>query len=499
MTIATLLLALIVGGLLRFADLGAREMSADEGASWSAASAPTIRAVLHAQHTMNPGEAGLHDVALHLWMRGLGDRLARLRALSAAAGTLAILLVFGAARELFLATSESRVAAVGREESVHKGAVNNQLNQAAALAALVFAVNLVTIKYSREARMYSFALAAVVAQTWCFFRAIRCGEFAAYAGVAILTAMAEAAHLATVLAFTGEGLWLVYALARTRFDFAAVQVRRAFALLIALGAGAAMLALLDPAALTGAAHAAGLGTYNWIEMPQPWAPFALFNKASGTVAFPLMLALAAWGIARGWRRWRDPVIFALLWMWAPPIVMVIASYAIRPIFVERYLISSFVPFFILIAIGIVEIPWPVARIGVTALVAAVAIGHVVEWDRKPHDAQWSEAAQIALASITSSTPAHSETGIATNSASSEKATTAAATLAVVPGYAIDVVHYYLGNPAARLAHFADLNGHDPASVIIIGDQGVIAENTAALESEYPRVLAHLRGVVVRGR
>jgi hypothetical protein len=495
LTIATLLLALIVGGLLRFASLGAREMSADEGASWAAASAPTIGAVLRAQHTMNPGEAGLHDVALHLWMRGLGDRLAILRALSAAAGTLAILLVFGAARELFLATAES----ISSDHADREGSFYDRVNDAAALAALVFAVNLVTIKYSREARMYPFALAAVVAQTWCFFRAMRCGGFAAYTAVAILTAMAEAAHLATVLAFTGEGLWLAYAIARTRFDFAVPKVRRAFALLIALGAGAAMLALIAPTAVTGAAHAAGLGTYNWIELPQPWAPFALFNKATGTVAFPLMLALAAWGIARGWRRWRDPILFSLLWMWAPPIVMVIVSYAVRPIFVERYLISSFVPFFILIAIGIVEIPWPVARIGVTALVAAVAIGHVVEWDRKPHDTQWSEAAQIALASITSSTPANSETGIATNSASSKIATTTGATLAVAPGYAIDVVRYYLGNPAARLAHFADLNGHDPAPVIIVGDQGVTAENTAALESEYPRVLAHLRAVVVRGR
>ena len=162
-TIATLILALTVGGFLRFTDLGGREMSADEGASWAAASAPTIPAVLRAQGSLNPGKAGVHDVALHLWMRAFGDRLVAMRALSATIGTLVILLVFGAARELFSAVGESNSDS-GRIDA-------NQHDEAAAIAALVFAVNLVTIKYSREVRMYPIVIAAVVAQTWCFFRA----------------------------------------------------------------------------------------------------------------------------------------------------------------------------------------------------------------------------------------------------------------------------------------------------------------------------------------
>jgi len=105
--IAMLALAIIVGGYLRFASLGAREMSADEGASWGAAAEPTIRAVLHAQSNLNPGKAGLHDLALHLWMRALGGSLAVMRALSAMIGTLAILLVFVVARELFAASIDS--------------------------------------------------------------------------------------------------------------------------------------------------------------------------------------------------------------------------------------------------------------------------------------------------------------------------------------------------------------------------------------------------------
>ena len=41
----TLMLGLAVGALLRFYRLGALQLSADEGASWAAANAPTLRGI----------------------------------------------------------------------------------------------------------------------------------------------------------------------------------------------------------------------------------------------------------------------------------------------------------------------------------------------------------------------------------------------------------------------------------------------------------------------
>jgi hypothetical protein len=523
-TIVVLMLALIVGGYLRGANLDGREMSADEGASWAAASAPTMREVLRAQNRLNPGKAGLHDVALHLWMRAFGDDLVAMRALSAAIGTIAIALVFGASQEILAASCarrgdavEGRAELVGarddvgggrddqgcgdangdrddaleshadvngkhddvcvRREDAGAGRTADQRDEAAAIAALVFAVNLIAIKYSREVRMYPLVIAAVAAQTWCFFRAYRRGGFGAYAGVAIFTAMALAAHLTAVLAFSGEGLWLTYELAKKRCGFSAIEVRRALALLVALGAGATMLAPLAPTVIGAAAHAADRGAIEWIKRPAPWAPLALFNKGTGSFAFPVMAALAAWGSVRGWRRWRLAIVFALLWMWTPPLLLMLISYAIRPAFVERYLVSCFIPFFILVAIGIVELPGVAARFGAIALVAALAIGHVMAWDRKPHDVQWCEAVRAAI------------TGAGNGG-----------TLAVAPGYASNVVRYYSDrNSTVPLAHPADANGRDPATVVIIGDQGVASATAAVLVREYPRVLAQLRGVVVRGR
>jgi hypothetical protein len=547
-TIATLLLALIVGGYLRCANLGAREMSADEGASWTAAAAPTISEVLRAQNHLNPGKAGFHDVALHLWMRAFGDHLAAMRALSAAIGTIAIALVFGTSREILAASSAAPDDAVGKRDfaidghayddaggrddardksdavedhgaaghgDAHAGMIADheedcshtcvclgrgrvsianagkgssrtlrstdrptaKRDEAAAIAALVFAVNLIAIKYSREVRMYPFVIAAVVAQTWCFFRAYRAARLAAYTGVALFTAIALAAHLTAILAFSGEGLWLAFLVARNRFNLSSTEVRRALKLMLALTAGVAILIPLAPTVVVSAAHAAGRGAIDWIKRPEPWAAFASFNKGTGSFAFPAMALLAAWGILHGWRRCGDAILFALLWMWTPPILLMLISYALRPAFVERYLVSSFVPFFLLIAIGIVELPKLSIRCGAVALVVALAMGHVAAWNRKPHDVEWREAARVA----------------ATNAVNGS-------TLAVAPGYAINVVRYYIGaNSAASIAHPIDSSGRDPASVAIIGDQGVTPATASVLAREYPRVLANLRGVVVRGR
>jgi hypothetical protein len=158
-------------------------------------------------------------------------------------------------------------------------------------------------------------------------------------------------------------------------------------------------------------------------------------------------------------------------------LLMLISYAIRPAFVERYLISSFVPFFILVAIGIVELPGCAAQVGAIAVVAALAIGHVVAWDRKPHDVQWREAVRVAM------------TGAGDG-----------ATLAVAPGYASNVVRYYNdGALPASIARPADAGGRDSATVVIIAEQGVAAATVTAVVRKYPRVLAKLRGVVVRGR
>jgi hypothetical protein len=459
--LALLALALVLGAVLRFAALGAYEMSADEGASWAAAVQPSVAEVIEAQRHLNPAELGLHDVTLHYWMYVFGGSVAAMRALSALASTAAIALTFFACRELFALDDPLDTKSEGREIT-------------AALAALILAVNLITIKYARELRMYPLMLALVIAQAACFLRAARRGSLIAYAGTVALTALAIAAHPMALLVIASEGLWLLYELSQLRTQQRMLSLRTLLLLAVALAAGVILAGIAALPMLSTGGGAVHNSLLNWVERPAPWAPLALFNKGSGSVAFPVLAALAVWGAIRGWRQMRSATVFALLWMWLPPLALMVLSYAVRPVFVERYLIASFIPFFILVAIGIMELPPSMLRVSVATLVVVLSLGHIYAWSGKPHDTQWREGLQIALATDRGGKP-----------------------ISVAPGYAVNVVRYYLPVAPQSVAIEAGSAGAS-GDVLLISDQSK-GEGAARLKAQYPHVVAHSRGLEVRSR
>jgi mannosyltransferase len=448
--------ALAAGSAFRFANLGRLEMSPDEGASWAAASARSAAEVIARQPALNPGELPVHDLLLHAWIALFGSSLAAMRALSAAFGVASILLVYLVVCELF-------------EESA---LTRDDIKLVAGLSALLFAVNLVTIKYSHEARMYPVMLAAILAQVAMFLRALRVGGLASYVAVVVLTALAIASNFAALLIPATEGLWLVYMVARAGWRPGDAKARRAWVIAIALAAAGLILV----PKLFSSLHAASSGSLGgWRKSPAWYEPFALFNKATGSFAFPILAALAIWGMIRRWDSARDSIAFALLWMWAPPLLMVAVSYAIAPMFVERYALSSFVPFFILAALGIFELPGDLVRVGALALAVAFSLGHIVSYDRKPHDAQYREA--IAAA---------------------DSVLKPGEVMTVTPSYAIEVLRYYL--PPDQLDRAVRYEpSASPAAVLIVGDQNLAPDAAQTYRKEYPQVVARLRGVIVLRR
>ncbi|MGD1028996.1 glycosyltransferase family 39 protein [Candidatus Binatus soli] len=437
-------------------------MSPDEGASWAAASAPTAAEVIARQPALNPGELPIHDLMLHGWIALFGSSVAAMRAMSAALGVVSILLVYLVVCELFALGPEGE-SALTRDD----------IGIVAGLAALVFAVNLVTIKYSREARMYPLMLAAILAQVAMFIRAFRVGGLANYAAVVLLTAIAIASNFAGLLVPATEGLWLLNVVVRARWRPDHANARRAWTLAILLAAAGLILV---PKLLSSLRTASAGSVGGWRKPPAVYAPFALFNKATGSFAFPILAALAIWGAVRGWRRGaRDAVGFALLWMWAPPLMMVAASYTIAPVFVERYALSCFVPFFILVALGIFELQSDLIRVGALVLAVAFSVGHIVSYDRKPHDAQYREA--IAAAS---------------------SALKPGDVMTIVPAYAIEVIRYYLPADQFNRAVRYDASA-SAAAVLILGDQNLAPRAARSYRKEYPDVVARLRGVTVLRR
>ena len=129
--------------------------------------------------------------------------------------------VGGLRRRVDTAGLSCRMRAVRARLGKESALTGDDVRIIAGLGALVFAVNLVTIKYrSREARMYPLMLAVILAQVAMFIRALRVGGLASYAAL-VLTAIAVASNFVAMLVPATEGVWLVnVARARRRPDHA---------------------------------------------------------------------------------------------------------------------------------------------------------------------------------------------------------------------------------------------------------------------------------------
>lgn len=454
---AILIIALIAGAWLRFDGLGALQMSADEGASWAAADAPSIREVIAIQATHNAGKLPLHDILLHGWIALFGDGLYAMRSLSALFGVLTLLIVAPATRELIRA---------GLDNDAH-ALTDEALQNAGALASLLCAVSVIFIKYDGQARMYGLLLAASVAQVWFFLRTIRTRSLLDAVILAVLSAAAIGASLVSGPLLASEGIWLLALLARRQARPALTAGAAMTAGLLALSPALYQLAVVDVPMVRR-------GIVNWLPRPPWWEPVAFFSKGLGSFAFPIFAALAAWGCVRQWARMKPGIRFALLWMWAPPVLLVLGSYLWRPMFVERYAIYSFPPFFMLAAIGICSVR-EVRALALAALIAiAFALGHAHSYWSKPHDTDWSGASHIAAAALAPGD-----------------------TVAVLPPYAVEVVRYYLVPPLRQYA--VRYGAGQNSRVVVLAEQFHNRSLRTEVRREFPQVLGRFRGVTVLSR
>ena len=453
--------AVLAGAWLRLHDLGGRELSADEGATWAAAIAPSSAQVVRLQALFNPGKLPLHELLLHFWIALFGDGVVAMRVLSALLGTAAIGLVFAVARELF--RTEKRL----------------DVELIAAASAMIFAVSLVTIKYSREARMYSLLECATLIQVWLFLRVIRRSRPGELIALTVFSAVIVATHFTSAFLIAAQLGWLIWrALARG-------EPRALLGAAAALTGGVLLLTPLLPSAVRTSADAVTSGAIDWIPRPTSWEPLAILNKATGTFAFPIIAGLATFGALRRLSRDLEAIQFLLVWLWVPMLLELGVSYALKPLLLERYVLSCFVPLMTLAGLGIVEIaelrggpdsPSKGYLIGTLTITVAVSIAHFATYQNKFHDAQWREATSAAISEVGSRS-----------------------LIGMVPGYARNVVWYYAPIEArARIVSGLDEGSSaGNAKVLIIGDQGVSSASRAEIEQQYPRVLNDFRGLQVR--
>jgi len=464
---AVLLIAVVLGAILRFFRLGAHELSIDESLSWAESSGHNVKAVLRVQHQLDSGKFPIYELAQHGWMRIFGESEAAMRALPALIGCLSIVLVYILGVEVMLA------ARSGRPDESDEG----RIHTLAAVCALIFAVGLPSVEIAREARMYSMMEAWILAQVIFLLRVRRLGRLANYAGLTFFSALAVATNFTAVLVIAVEALWLVYLYVANRDARSEAGVRSAPPWLIAAALVAAMVLLLPFfAALRYGVEGVTRGDYDWIKPPGRWEPIATFESALGTLPFPLFALFAIVGGLRLWRTSRDEAALLILWIVAPPILLFVGSYLVTPMLVTRYLISSFVPVFILTAIGIESMPSGQMRS--VAFIAIVTLCVLrVSSDFRPGDNRWRDACEIALS----------------NSCSRER---------VGASSEYYLVSYYMPATQRRTVRiirfpFDDAERKPPRVVIL--SPTASPEEAAEIRRDYPVIVAKFKNITVVSR
>jgi mannosyltransferase len=459
--IALLALALVLGAGLRFYHLGRGDLSADEGASWAGASLPAVGQVVVMEQQLDPGKLPLYDVLLHGWIRVFGDGVFAMRAMSAGLGTIAIVLMFVAVREVCDSLAEEPGGAISELTG--------------AFAALIYGVNFTMVTSDRTLRMYPLLMSMELLQIFFLVRAQRRGGWSNYAGTAIFTALMVATNFTSCFLLLAEGLWFAGLLAAKSLGARAggLAVFRPGAALVA---GLMLLAPLLPAALASSHQAVAMGALDWIKMgPASW-PYAVLRRAVGNhMLFRIFVALGAFGVWRQWRSARLASVFLTAWMMGPILGVLAVSHLIRPLEFPRYVLASFAGLFGLAAFGAASARSAAVRVALAVLFIGLSLGPAREAIKHPHEAAWREATALA----------------ARQAAPDEQ-------IAVFPGYCKNVVRYYISPERRRAVQGEDTCG--PPRVLILSGRGLQGEDQiAAMEKCYPGLVTQMLRVEVRTR
>jgi hypothetical protein len=458
-----LALAVILGAFYRFHRLARWDMSGDEAIAWVAVIKPNLHQVVKTfWQTEVGGKLPLFDIVLHGWVRLFGDSLFAMRAMAAALGTIAIMLLFVAVREICRSLGDEATAEVGEV--------------AGAFAALIYALNLTIVASDRTAREFPLLIVAELAQIIFFVRAQGQAKWTNYLGIAISTAMMVATNYSATFLLAAEALWLGGLLLARWGGSARAREVAIFPPGIAVMAGIVVLAPLLPGIFASSRQAVQAGAVTWIKLqPATW-PYTVFRDMVATPhLFELLEALVIFGIFWQWRSEPLACGFLATWMWGPVLAVYGVTYFVEPMEFPRYVLIAFVGMFALAGFGAAYTRSTVVRILIAALVIHLSTPVLHNWVKVLREGAWRDATAIA------------------------DQTAVGGQIAVCPPVNLNVVRFYM--PAERRGEVVPLEDKcGSAPVVILSGWGLGFEKGIALaQACYPRVIAHLHLVEVRAR
>jgi len=346
----------------------------------------------------------LYYILLHFWI-SLGQSEAIIRGLSTVAGVLNVLIIYGLGRILFD-------------------------SQTGWIAAALLAVAPFHVWYSQEARMYAWVTtlmsASVLLALW-FWRGRR---WLAWIGYVLVTAAALYTHYYAVFSILVVNLFFVYLLLRGGYapgwrGYCAFDKRLFWSWAAAQGVVLVLFLpwlpmFLVPMTTGGEGWVTfGAGKPSLAVLPQT---AVLYMVGGARAQYPLLVRRLAYVLFVGafvvglWPRRRpsrdqgtgargqpaDPRFlipgetealgFSLAYLALPLGIAWVSSQILKPMYSARYMLPFLIPFLLLVARGVRNVPWAVARVVLlVALVAVMGVGIAAQVKTldKPDWRSWS--------------------------------------------------------------------------------------------------------------
>lgn len=362
---------MLVGEALRVYDLGKESLWVDEGYTAYLVRFTPAEYVNDVLHTVRNILPPLYFALLHYWTALVGTSEVTLRLPSAVFGVLTVPMLYLLVARLFDVTT-------------------------ARLGAAVLTVSLFQLRYSQEARMYALLALLSVVSLYLLVRLLeerRAWQVAALAFADTLIVYTH--HYGALLIIAEAGYVVLLALAR---DLDRHALRRW------LVSRLVFVVLVLPWTLIFVNQLDKVGAYPWLSAVT-WRSLynvlVRFSGSSWSLAVYGVLILLGVAARRGLPRrvlarrglTRDDRGYLLLW-WAFAVPVLLAygySALVTPVFGQKYLIGSSVPFLALAVVGARVIPGRV--LPTLALVAAVAASgpQLVRFYRDVDKEQWREA------------------------------------------------------------------------------------------------------------
>jgi mannosyltransferase len=296
----------------------------------------------------------LYYLVLRPWTAVFGSSEVALRSLSVLGAMVAVALV----------------VVLGRRMVGSRGAVG---------AGVVLAVNPFFVEYTQEARSYTLTLAVLAGAGIALCRALErpsTGRLAVYAVVAGLSVYL---HFFAGLVVAAQGVGAVVA---------RLPWRR---LLPAWGA-------IAMAFVPVLAFLATVDTDDVDTVAQPSLGSALdvvATMAGGGALLAALVGLAVLAVALAGRRHRGGAVVLAVWLLLPVVATFVFSVAVKPMFLDRFLIVELPALVLLAGAGLARLPAAPAGVALTVVVA-LSVAGLVDWYGTDKQKDWRRASAFVL-------------------------------------------------------------------------------------------------------